>query len=484
MPVDSQHPAYVRYFPQWQRCRDVMEGTDAVKGRATGDQAVPHGSGTAYLPQPSGMQARDYQAYKTRAAFFGASGRVRQGLEGLIERKPPAIVVPQMIEAHLADITGTGVSLHALSSHLITEHLTTGRIGILVDLPEEDQVAGQVRPRWTLATAEQLINWRHMRTPLGTQVYRQVVFEEEIDEEDPTDPYRHLVIPQWRETVLEDGHYTVRIWRKVQGVTGETFLLRDERHPHRRGTPLAALPVFILNADSLDMTLGPPPLLDVVDLNLAHYRTNADFKHSLHMSSLATAYITGWENEEAEMRVGALTAWVIPPADARVGYLEPSGAGWQGMQDDMRATEAQMAVLGARLLEPQRRTIEAAETHQIRQSAELSIMEAYALAASALITKALRCHAWWAGATDDPDDAGITFTLNTDFLPTTIDAPTLTALTAAWQAGAVTQEDLYYNLVRGNVVQPGVPFAEWQRTLQAQVPAIDPRTLVPGAQEF
>ena len=467
-----------------------MDGSDSVKGRDTlslpqmpGGRDAPGYSaqaahGTSYLPQPSGMNARDYQAYKTRAVWFGASARVRQGLVGLVFREGPEVAVSPLVEEHAKDITRTGVNLSSFAFHAVTDHLTTGRIGILLDLPEEDQPANAVRPQWTLYRAEQIINWCVLRTPQGETMYSQVILEEEVDTVDPEDPYKHKLLPQWRELLLDQGVYVVRVWRKVQGAMGAMFVLIEERIPTRRGAPVPFIPFLTLNADSLDMILSSPPLLDVVDLNFGHYRTNADYKHSLHMSALATAYVTGWDNTEAELKIGAMTAWVIPEPQARVGFLEVSGHGLTAMLEDMRATEAQMAVLGARLLEPQRRTVEAAETHQIRQSAELSIMEAYAIAASALLTKALRWHSWWAGVTEDVDDDSVTLTLNTDFLPTTVDAPTLTALVASWEAGALSHEDLYFNLARGNMLQPGVPFEEWQAKLKEEAPA--PVVQLPG----
>lgn len=475
MPQDTRHPAYVHFAAQWQRCRDAMEGTDSIKGRRTpsapalvGERVPP--AGTAYLPRPSGMTAHDYQAYQTRACWFGASARVRQGLTGLIFREPPVITTPARLTEQLQDITGTGVALDAFAQHAVLDHLTTGRIGILLDLPEEAMAANAVRPQWTLVRAEQIINWFPRRTPEGTLAFAQVVLEEDVDVPDPHDPYLHQPLRQWRELVMADGIYVIRLWRKVQQTTGESWVLLEERVPTRRGVPLTFIPFEVLNADSLDDILGSPPLLDVVDVNLSHYRTNADYQHELHMCSLATPYVTGWENTEAELRIGAMTAWIIPEPQARVGFLEISGHGLAAKLEKLKSDEAQMAVLGARLLEPQRRTVEAAETHQIRQSAEVSIIEAYALAAATLLTKILRWHTWWAGLTDVVDDKAVLMTLNTDFVPVTLDAPTLTALVGAWEAGAMTQADLYFNLARAKMLQPDITLEAWQATLRAEAP--------------
>jgi hypothetical protein len=197
------------------------------------------------------------------------------------------------------------------------------------------------------------------------------------------------------------------------------------------------------------------------------------------MTSLATPYVTGWDNLDAAMQIGASTAWILPPPEARVGFLEVSGAGLSAKLAKLQAAEGQMAVLGARLLEPQRRGVEAAETHQIRQSAETSMMEAYAQAMSAVLTQALRWHAWWAGATEAVDDATLRVALNTDFVPATLDAPTLTALVAAWQAWGLTQADLYYNLAQGEMLEPGVTAEAWAAKLAQEQGLIEDGGLGP-----
>jgi hypothetical protein len=465
MPQDSHHPQYDHYFPQWQRCRDACSGEDAIKGAALSDlSALLGGSGSRYLPCPSGMDAADYQAYKTRAMWYGATARVRQGYKGLVFREPPVIVAPEIVLTHAVDITRTGISLESLCEYTVEEHLTTGHIGLLVDLPGIEQPANAVRPQWTLYRAEQIINWRPLVLPTGETRYSQIMLEEAVDEPDPADSYIHRLGTQWRELVLVEGVYVVRVWRKATGAQGTRFMLVEERVPTRRGQPLDFIP-FVT-----EPVLDNPPLLDVVDVNLSHYRTSADYKHELHMTSLATAYITGHDSTETQYKIGSLAAWVLPEPGARVGFLEVSGHGLQAKLDDLKSCEAQMAVLGARLLEPQRRSVESGETHQIRQSAELSIMEAYAESASFILATALRWHAWWAGTTELPADDTVLVTLNTDFLATTLDAPTLTAYVAAWQAGAITQADLYYNLSQGDVLEPGVTFEQWRSKLTAEAP--------------
>jgi hypothetical protein len=149
------------------------------------------------------------------------------------------VLAPALVAAQLGDVTRTGVPLAAFAAQALTEHLTTGRIGVLLDLPAGAVPADQVRPQWTLVRAEQLINWRVAVTPQGETVFSQVVLEEALDTPDPADPYTHQVTTQWRELLLVEGTYVVRLWRKVSTVHGAGWQLVDERVPTRRAAAAA-----------------------------------------------------------------------------------------------------------------------------------------------------------------------------------------------------------------------------------------------------
>ena len=64
MPVNSTHPEYNASLAAWSRARDVLAGEDAVKA-----------AGTKYLPRLDAQSDEEYEAYKTRASFFGATAR-------------------------------------------------------------------------------------------------------------------------------------------------------------------------------------------------------------------------------------------------------------------------------------------------------------------------------------------------------------------------------------------------------------------------
>jgi hypothetical protein len=191
-----------------------------------------------------------------------------------------------------------------------------------------------------------------------------------------------------------------------------------------------------------------------VSTNLSHYRSSADYENGLHWTGVPTPVVIGTivaaEGKSPDViQLGSSTALNLSDGgDAK--FLEFKGDGLEGgLGRALDRKEAQMAVLGARILAPEKRQGEAAETAAIHRSGENSVLSALAGAVSKAITRALTIAAAWMGK----PDLQVTFTLNTDYLPTPIDAQTLTALVAAWQSGAISLSELFEALVQGEVIR-------------------------------
>src|SRR5688572_6242325 len=124
MPANVTHPHYSRFTERWEKCRDAIEGEEAVKHK-----------GPKYLPTLSEQEPQDYEAYKTRASFFSASGRTVDGLSGAIQRKPAKVEWPASQADRLESLGRAGESLDQMQGMSIRECLSVGRLGMLVDAP-------------------------------------------------------------------------------------------------------------------------------------------------------------------------------------------------------------------------------------------------------------------------------------------------------------------------------------------------------------
>ena len=135
--------------------------------------------------------------------------------------------------------------------------------------------------------------------------------------------------------------------------------------------------------------------------------------------------------------------------------------------------ERMLAVLGSRLLEGQKKVGETAQTIELRQSGESSILASLAGSVGASLTDVLRWAIWWNSTEAMPDDVTkdqVLLELNTDFSTKGLSAQELTAIVAAWQHGALSRDSMLDLFRRGEILPDGRTNEEEER-LVGKAPA-------------
>lgn len=471
MPISTKHPAYVGHESQWQRCRDVADGSDAVKER-----------GEKYLPKLTQQSSEEYDAYRLRAYWFGGTARIIQGLTGAVMSKDPVTEdIPAVCEPILKDVTQQGSPFAAFVKSALNEVLKTGRYGVLVDMPVGQMVSP--RPYWVGYDAEQVVNWQtEMRDGVPTLTF--VSLCEWVSEEDPKDPYIILNVEQYRELYLDPGEnggyvYRQQVWRKerdeANGVDNwATF--GPPITPVMRQTPLNFIPFCFMGPSTITPAIEKPPVLDLVDANLSHYRSSADLEHGRHFTALPTPWVAGFP-ETTELPIGSGKAWVSNDVQAHAGMLEFTGQGLGALETAIKDKKEDMAVLGARLLEPQKPSVEASETLKTRLAGEFSVLQSVALTLGVGFSKILEWSSFWLGAGEASKKA--TAKLNTELLDSKMTFDELTKLVMGWQSGAMSFETMYFNMERGGLTRPGITSEKEQAQIEIEKPAVIPQNIDP-----
>jgi hypothetical protein len=474
MAVDAQHPQYAARCEAWKRTRTAVEGEDAVKK-----------AGEEYLPSLSGQDSSEYEAYKTRATFYGATGRTAKALVGSIWRKPPTVEFPQ---PDVLKKVGRGRrSLDDFSREATQEDVAVGRVGILVDSPSKIENGD---PYLALYRAENITNWREAENAQGELIPVEIELREEYETRSEEDPFQvvfkeryrvlRLGVPEvpepdskgigpdpeayWRElglkpSELEQPFYFQEMW--VRQEAKDNPAKRDEWIkdgppiiPRARGGKLmTSIPFEVANVLKSGLSPEPDGTLDALaSVNLSHWRNSADLEHGAHFTGLPTPYITGVSGdamptqEEAGsdsgsvkalrspkkgLSIGSAEFLLIPSPGAQIGFLEFTGAGLASIRSLMEDKKREMASLGARLLEePSTSGVEAAETVKLRQAGEMSVLSALAGTLSGVIERSLQRLAEWRGLSGK-----VSFKLNQDFGLAGVDTALLTAAMAAVQGG-------------------------------------------------
>jgi hypothetical protein len=471
MPVDTLHPEYEAAAMRWKRCRDAVAGQDAV-----------HAAGETYLPKLTEQGAKEYEAYRRRAMWFGATGRTWQGMMGMVFRTAPVVEAPASMQGALDDLTLSGLSANDVARDVMGQVLEVGRVGVLVEYPQQPtgpmtlaqaQAMGR-RAFASLYRAESIRQWRVQR--VGNRMQLTLLVLGETAEEPDGDEFTLKQIPQLRALMLTQGDggpmYVQRLYRKAQqgATTSDAWVpFGADIVPRMAGRPLQEIPFTFFGPDDLSARVQIGPLSDLVDVNFGHYLNTADLEHGAHFTGLPTPWITGYRAEEGEkaFALGSATLLAVPNKEAQLGFLEFTGQGLAALETRCKAKEAMMAALGARMLAPEKAGVEAADTLALRGNGEASVLAGMANVVSRGMERVLSLVAQWEGIAGT-----VSYRLNTDYMPAGMTPEQLAQLMAAWQAGGISWNTLFDNLKRGEIIAEGVTDEEEQARIEATRPTL------------
>ncbi len=447
--ITDTSPGYQNRIMQWQKVRDCLEGEDRIKER-----------GKLYLPKPRGMKPVDFLNYTQRAVFYGVADRTLRGLTGLVFRVDPVLELPGRFGAsRIEKASPEGFDLQQLIREALRENLSLGRYGLLVDMP-----LGETNEEPFFATwkGEDIFHWEETVDSKGMRVLTRVVVREEPNTTEDTTETR------LRDLFLNaSGQYQVQRWIEVEPESTGRSRTRAARNdsmdflsgsfekdgavitPMRSNKPLEKVPFFFINPFDMRPRTDKPPMLDLANINLAHYRNSADHETALHMIGSPTPYVFGIRNEDKPTTVGPFQLWHGQAREVKVGMLEYNGTGVSSIERAMTKKEDQMAVLGARLIRPDGTDREnvTAETTRLEAREETSVLLAAAKTVEKAFQRAAEFAQEWTGVSGD-----VVVRLNRDFVETRLAPEELKQLVATWQAEAISDETLHANLQRGEIV--------------------------------
>lgn len=462
--ITSKHSDYMSYEDQWTKIRDVIEGQEAVKDK-----------GQKYLPKLGGQDGSQYDAYKKRALFFNMTGRTLDGYQGMIFRKPPTMEVPDELEEIQDNISLENETIKGFGKRLVRETIATGRPGILVDFPRVDPESSTTEaearrngefPYLTLYETEEIRNWYVDRENGDTKLKSLILHEDLENQEgyfggDTMEQYRLLEIN-------DEGIYVQHIWRRsVSDDDKDGWHKVEEVVPRMGGDPLEEIPFFFSGINNTTSRLPKPPLIDLANVNLSHYRSQADLEHGAHFTALPSITVTGADPDELAITVGPESANILENEDASVEMLEYTGKGLEQLQDVINSKEEMMSDLGARLVMNEENAQDAEGTVRLKQSGENSVIANIADTAGMSYTEALKFAARWiSGGSNEEPEVNVSF--NKDLLPFPMDHNMLKALMQMHQQNKITWETLINNLKRGEIVEEGKSVEDIKSQLESE----------------
>ena len=435
--IEQTHPDYDANRESWELMRDAQAGESAIK--AAGEKYLPMKSAVKDLQQSNRPQADHmYELYKVRAEFPDVVGPTIRGLVGHIHNKPSVIELPTALDHMIESATSDGLTLEQLHQRITTQLLRDGRYGLLPGIDDSGMM--HIAQYGALTVT----NWD------GDDY---VILNETANRRDPA-TNKWDEVAAYRECLLEEGRFVSRVWTKDAN-TQKYIPGEDEAAVTPGGQALDFVPFVFVGSDDLSPSIDDMPMTGLARLAVRAYRLDADYMHTLHLTSEPTPYIIGDLTEDQKPGViGAAQAWLLPQ-DSSVGFLEFTGAGASAQAGAIRSTQERAVMFGAQMF-AQGKTAESGDALRLRQGGERSILVSIAKGSAAGLQRALENAAIWAGA--NPDEVSVE--PNLDFVDRDLTPQEIDALVRSWQSGAFSRLTLFENLQAGGVVSADRSFED------------------------
>lgn len=479
--ITDLHPLVAARVEDWIDTADILAGPRALKASDKRERYLPRMPGQYVGVVPgTGRYVDEYDGYVLRATPLTARAqRARGGMVGMVARKPAAVDVPATVKPILRDLTLDGRSLHAVANEMLAEELAYAWGALAVSY---DELLN--RPYVRHYEHGDVTNWQ-LASAGGRVLPRSVVLREQHEvpgrfSADVGVQYKLFeIVPS---EAADDvalyplgGIVAVSTWREMKSPDGKASWVQvgPTEYPERLGRPLGEIPVI---PAACQWTPRKPPMLELVQLILSHYRTSADYETLLHFAGAGSVLFGAGIPDDVRITVGGASAVKTNSPDSKLSWVTMSADGATPLREALDSKKTEMAVALARLLlSDQQRVAETAESQRIAFAGDDATLAASVVAVESSLDEVMAWCTWYMRAADTLDDArqSTKVQLNRDWIGGEMSASDLVQLGLEVDAGRMSKERQYFLAARGGLAEPGVSYEDEQAKIGAQ-PAQEP----------
>ncbi len=444
MSVSDTHIDYDNATPKWTITTDCIKGSNSVKAQKT-----------LYLPKPNSTDKSKenderYHAYLTRANYVNYTGQTKGVAIGMAFRVDPVYEIPAKIDYIIKNSDGKGLNLNQAIKEILGSQLGTGRHGLLVDHPSNDNVPSKGNTSILHYGALDILNWRIGL--IDNELKLILVVLKERKEIVDSDGFGSTFEDQYRVLRLNEGIYTQEIYND-----NDDFVIANT--PVKwNGEYWDTIPFQFIGAENNSESVDIIPLYSIAEINISHYRNSADYEESSFMVGQPTPYATGlnenWVTETLKGQVNLGSRGFIPlPENATMGLLQANEN--QMPMKGMEMKEAQMTKVGARLIldNSGKETAEAARIRLSGQNGNLTTMIGNC-------EEGLEQSLLWVSEFMMESPIESTVTINRQFSDYTLTDNQVMSMIQLSDIGAMDAEDISKNLKRAGWVDSEKEVAE------------------------
>lgn len=493
--VTWRRPELNALLDTYRTIADVLLGSPAIKGKLYGGVGAGWGlsAGTGrwtyaqrYMPKPNAADtskenAKRYEALVDRAMFMGVTARTRDGMVGQVFLRDPQVTVPDAMKPVLANTDGMGLTDEQVNMRAVDGVLSFGRAGYLVDVPPSDGLTpddianGDNLPVIRLFEAKDIINWRTIMQGSRRKVSMLVLEDwQHVDQA----LFESVPICQWRHYWIDPatGWVICQLWEKATADNSRNMPIKDAHvivaGPYiikdATGKPLTTIPFFPIGARNNDIEPDKPPLQDIAEVNVGHYRNSGDYEWSVYnvgqptlvLAGLTDAWMKQWDGKQ--IGIGSSTYIPLPVGGtAEIKQVAPNTLAKEAMD----AKEKQMVALGAKLVEPAGSKVQTLGQAIMDETSESSVLGNIAKNVSQAFVDALKVAASFMAGVTITDDS-IDYKLNTEFALTKMQAADRAEVIKEWQVGAISDEEMRDAMQAAGIAT--LSFEDWQAAIKAE----------------
>jgi hypothetical protein len=456
--VENQSQAHQTMMVRWAKVNALLGGTETMRAM-----------GEAYLPK---HQEEDFHSWQRRLARSVLTNIFKRVIKSLSGRPFTEEIIlenfPDRLEELSKDVNKQGDNINIFARDVFQDGLAKGFTGILVDFPtlselNEDNtirtLADEIRngispyfchvkPESIIAMYSTIVNGVELLTHIRIRedtVEREGEFEEKLVE---------------RIRVMEPGVWV--LWEKVKVSS------RKEEWKVVGGgeTNLPFVPIVFFYADRQALGLSDPPLMDIANLNMAHWQSASDQRHILTVARFPILASSGVV-DIGTIAVGPNEHLNTPDTQGRFYYVEHSGAAIEAGRNDLKDLEEDMVTLA---MEPllrkagnvtaTQRAIDAAEGHSELQNMAMKFSET--------LTIAFKMAGMWLSL-DLPDE--MRALVYTEFGPTSQESKDIDQLIQMRANNDISRESFYQELQRRNFLDINFDIEAEEQKLEDELPA-------------
>lgn len=285
---------YEFFSRKWKRCRDVYDGADRIKEKSE-----------VYLPKSrwhrnAGKEGeQDYNDYKERAVFYSYMRDAVETVLGVLKKGEPTIKLPKKIAFLEQSATIYHDGLTALKAKLDKLILITGCAGLQLEVnsnPDNKSDSPDFYINiWQPESIKDKVFEIDQKT--GESFARMVlldesdyVFSKETKSRERVEKWRILGLDKYDQyysvLIKPDDYPNFNLDEPPQAADPNKPEMGEAVYPEWHGRRMNRIPFTFVNATDLSGGhYDDPPLYDLVDLVLALYRGDADYRQTLHFTA-------------------------------------------------------------------------------------------------------------------------------------------------------------------------------------------------------